>query len=218
MQQVVFVAVNVGAQDTIRVMAGQAVDQSIPFLMVKDYDLQVAKALGVSRVPECVVLDKSLTIRYRGRIDDQFRLGGTKPNASRKDLKIAIDEILAGKEVSVAETAVDGCRSTEPSLEENGSELTYHKDIAKIILQHCSPCHHAGTAAPFSLMTYEDVSSHAMLIQTMANSRMMLRCQKEIRTSFWLGWLLIKWQGMRLTPLPFPSMPNRSGVLENLIW
>lgn len=172
-QQVVFVAVNVGAQDTIRAMAGQAVDQSIPFLMVKDYDLLVAKALGVSRVPECVVLDKSLTLRYRGRIDDQFRLGGTKPNASREDLKMAIDEVLAGKNVSVAETAVDGCRITEPSLDANVSDLTYHKDIAKIVLQHCSPCHHAGTAAPFSLMTYEDVSSHAEMIREVVRDETM---------------------------------------------
>lgn len=53
-----------------------------------------------------VLLDQSRTLRYRGRIDDQLRIGGSKPTASRNDLEEAIREVLAGKSVSIAETAV----------------------------------------------------------------------------------------------------------------
>jgi thiol-disulfide isomerase/thioredoxin len=165
MAEVVFVSVNVGAGDSIRDMAAHAVDFSIPFLTVKDYDLSVANSLGVSRVPECVILDASKQIRYRGRIDDQFRLGGTKPSASRADLKIALDEVLAGQNVTVAATTVDGCAITPPVTTAPASSLTFHKDVAAIIHKNCSNCHHAGTAAPFSLITYTEVVSNAEMIR-----------------------------------------------------
>lgn len=170
--EVAFVSVNVGASDTIRDMAGHAIDFAIPFLSVKDYDLSVATALGVGRVPECVVLDQSKSIRYRGRIDDQFRIGGTKPKASREDLKIAIDEILAGKAVTVAQTTVDGCAIT-PASKPSDSSLTFHKDIAAIIYKNCSNCHHAGTAAPFSLVTFEEVISNAEMIREVVRDETM---------------------------------------------
>lgn len=44
-------------------------------------------------------------------------------------------------------------------------EPTYYKDIASIILTHCAPCHQPGEAAPFSLLTYEDVAKRASYIK-----------------------------------------------------
>jgi thiol-disulfide isomerase/thioredoxin len=75
-QGVLFVAVNVGAEDTVRKMASQAIDYRVPFYFVKDIDCSCAKALGVRKTPEVVVLDSQYAIRYRGRIDDQLRIGG----------------------------------------------------------------------------------------------------------------------------------------------
>src|SRR5438477_6991495 len=34
--------------------------------------------------------------------------------------------------------------------------ITYSKQIARIVQNRCQTCHHAGTAAPFSLTSYED--------------------------------------------------------------
>ena len=170
---VAFVVVNVGVVDSIRDMAAQAVDLAIPFPFVKDYDHSCVRALGISRVPECVVLDGKKRLRYRGRLDDQYRLGGTKPQASREDLRIAIDEVLAGKEVSVCETSVDGCMITSAIKSAKGESLEYHKHIAKIILDHCSDCHHPGTAAPFSLLTYEDVIGNAEMIREVSRDETM---------------------------------------------
>src|SRR5262245_16344080 len=39
--------------------------------------------------------------------------------------------------------------------------LTFNKDIAPIILNHCAMCHRPGQPAPFSLLTYEEVKKHA---------------------------------------------------------
>lgn len=53
------------------------------------------KRLGASKTPEVVLLDQDFSIRYRGRIDDQMRMGGSKPKPSREDLREAIREVLA---------------------------------------------------------------------------------------------------------------------------
>ena len=166
-QDVAFVCVNVGLNDTIRDMASQAIEFQAPWAFIKDYDAQVAGMLGITRTPEVAVLDSEYRLIYRGRVDDQIRLGGVKPNASRSDLRLALEEHLAGKPVSVPETLADGCAiSRAPATaESNATKLNYHEHIAPIILEHCTSCHRPGTAAPFSLMTPQDVLGHAEMIQ-----------------------------------------------------
>ena len=43
---------------------------------------------------------------------------------------------------------------------------TFAADIAPIVYAHCSTCHRPGQAAPFSLLSYEDVKRRATLIVT----------------------------------------------------
>jgi thiol-disulfide isomerase/thioredoxin len=109
-----FLAVNVGADDTIIDMAAQAVRFDICFPFVKDFDAQVAETLGVKRTPAVVMLDGERRLRYRGRIDDQYRLVGTRAAATRHDLREALEAVLAGRDVAVKETPVDGCLITRP--------------------------------------------------------------------------------------------------------
>jgi thiol-disulfide isomerase/thioredoxin len=164
-QGVLFVSVNVGSEDTVRQMAAQAVDYQVPFAFVKDMDFSCATSLGVRKTPEVVVLDSGNVIRYRGRIDDQLRIGGTKPQASREDLKEAIGEILADKPVTVPQTEVDGCWIT-PSQEPSAipTSVTWASHIADLVHQKCTICHRPDTAAPFELISYEDVAGTAEMI------------------------------------------------------
>ncbi|MFN5395246.1 MAG: alkyl hydroperoxide reductase, partial [Planctomycetota bacterium] len=166
-QDVLFVCVNVGANDTLRDVASQALEYQAPWLFVKDYDAQAAMALGITRTPQVAVLNSRHELVYRGRVDDQFRLGGTKPNASRDDLKIAIDELLAGKNIRVPETIADGCAisTKSPTATPIQSDLNYQQHIAPIVLGHCANCHRPGTAAPFSLLSHQDVVAHSEMIQ-----------------------------------------------------
>jgi hypothetical protein len=48
--------------------------------------------------------------------------------------------------------------SKEPSKKPNKSKetVTYAKQVARIMQDKCQTCHHAGTAAPFTLSSYED--------------------------------------------------------------
>jgi len=156
-----FLAVNVGPDDSIKEVAYQALEHGVDFPFVKDFDGQCARALGVSRTPQVVVLDAERKIRYRGRIDNQYRLGGVKPSVDREDLKEAIEDVLAGRKVRVKETAVDGCAITFPEIRPPDKSLTYASDIAPLINQHCAECHRPGTAAPFTLTSYEKVAAKA---------------------------------------------------------
>src|SRR5262249_14457807 len=51
--------------------------------------------------------------------------------------------------------------------------LTFNKDIAPLVLKNCAPCHRAGQAAPFDLLTYEDVKKHAKDVARVTASRYM---------------------------------------------
>jgi len=43
--------------------------------------------------------------------------------------------------------------------------VTFSKDVAPIFQKSCQSCHHAGTMAPMSLLTYEDVRPWARSIK-----------------------------------------------------
>jgi Tfp pilus assembly protein PilF len=51
--------------------------------------------------------------------------------------------------------------------------ITFNKDIAPIVFKHCSGCHRPGEAAPFSLLNYADVRSHAAQIVAAVGDRYM---------------------------------------------
>src|SRR5437588_12388160 len=51
--------------------------------------------------------------------------------------------------------------------------VTFSHDIAPIVFRSCAPCHHAGEAGPFPLITYGDVKSHARQIADVTSRRLM---------------------------------------------
>jgi len=164
-----FVAVNSGPHDTIVVMAAQAVEFGVEFPFVKDADGRVADALGVSRTPEVAVLDTKRVLRYRGRIDDQYRPGGQRKEPTRHDLVEAIDAVLAGKPVEIPTTPVDGCLIQRPVAAPGDKPVTYADHVAPILRQHCQGCHRPDTPAPFSLLTYEQAKGKARTIAEVVN-------------------------------------------------
>jgi Flp pilus assembly protein TadD len=51
--------------------------------------------------------------------------------------------------------------------------LTFNRDVAPIIFQNCTPCHRPGEAAPFTLLSYDDVKQRAQQIVTTTEHRFM---------------------------------------------
>ena len=57
-----------------------------------------------------------------------------------------------------------------PSPARPAHELTFSRDIAPIIFENCSTCHHAGGPAPFSLLRYQDVKKRSKQIAIVTRS------------------------------------------------
>ncbi len=173
-QGVKFVGLNVSPDDELSDIAQQGIDYGIPFPLVKDIDNRCAAAVGAERTPQVVVLDRHQRLRYRGRIDDQVRLGGARPNATRDDLKLALEDVLADREVVVGETPVDGCLITFPAAARPPSPpVTFHEQIEPLFQRHCQECHRADGPAPFPLVTYQQVAAQAAMIgEVVADRRM----------------------------------------------
>jgi mono/diheme cytochrome c family protein len=51
--------------------------------------------------------------------------------------------------------------------------VTFNKDIAPLVFQHCSSCHRPGEVAPFPLLSYRDVSKRVELVRTVIEERTM---------------------------------------------
>lgn len=163
-QGVQFVFVNTGGADTIMDMAQFMLDYGVDTPVVKDVHGGVIKALGITRTPQVVLLDAERKLRYRGRIDDQFRLGGERPEPTRKDLHEALTELLAGKDISVPETQAEGCLITYAELPKPAEPITYNKHVAPILNKNCVQCHHKDGGAPFSLEGFEKAVAYGDMV------------------------------------------------------
>ena len=51
--------------------------------------------------------------------------------------------------------------------------ITFNRDVAPIIFDNCSVCHRPGEAAPFSLLSYDDVRTRARQIAAVTADRFM---------------------------------------------
>jgi hypothetical protein len=53
------------------------------------------------------------------------------------------------------------------------NQVTFSKHIAPIIFNNCTECHRPGQAAPFSLMSYQDVAKRGKIIASVTKARYM---------------------------------------------
>jgi peroxiredoxin len=92
--------------DSLDNMVKRAKDKGFGFPYLYDESQQVARAYGPSVTPEVFLFDRGRKLVYHGRIDDN----PDNPAAVRKqDLREALDELLAGKPITTAQTNPVGC-------------------------------------------------------------------------------------------------------------
>ena len=81
----------------------------ITYPILNDTTTQVAQAYGAKTTPQMYVIDKEGKLVYNGAIDDDSSADGTKGDKATNYVAKALDEVLAGKPVSVSETKPYGC-------------------------------------------------------------------------------------------------------------
>lgn len=83
---------------------------------VLDPKRTLALRAGATVSPEAIVISPKGVIVYRGRIDDRATgYGKVKPRASRQDLRLTLDAVIAGKSPPKATTPCVGCIISLPS-------------------------------------------------------------------------------------------------------
>ena len=132
--KVQFLAIYPHEHETIDVVAAHAMEHDIPFPAIKDINQALADALAVERVPTFCVLDGDRTLRYHGRLSDQYAVGRQRVKAQRQDLRMALDELIHQQAVTVPETPIDGCLLDRVSPPDRSVDLGYEDAIAPILV------------------------------------------------------------------------------------
>ncbi len=176
-QKVSFIGISSNVQDSMTELAAHARRHQISFPILKDLENKIADRFGATRTPQVFVLDENRTVQYFGRIDAQFTFGAgvglAQPQEQRHDLSLAVEELLAGKSVSVPTTQVRGCiigRVLEPQVD---SPVTYSNQIARIIQKNCVECHREGQIAPFAMTDYDEVAGWGEMIAEVVDEQRM---------------------------------------------
>jgi peroxiredoxin len=172
-KDVAFLAINPNSQDSVTEMASFARRHEMNFPFLKDVGNVVADAFQVERTPEIFVLDENRVVRFHGRVDDQYGVGYIRPQVTKHFLKDAIEEVLAGKEVTLAETPCPGCLIGRTRKAKTNSEVTYSNQIARIFQKRCEECHREGQIGPFALSNYEEVAGWADMIGEVVDQQRM---------------------------------------------
>ena len=94
-------------QDAPDKMKELAEQKNYPFPYLYDESQEVAKAYKAACTPDLYIFDKKLKCVYRGQLDDS-RPGNDIP-VTGKDIRDALDNVLAGKAVSDKQRSSIGC-------------------------------------------------------------------------------------------------------------
>ena len=141
-------------------------DHGLKSTVALDADGTLAQTLAATTTTEVFLLDATRTLVYRGALNDQYGLGYAKEQPAHHYLRDALASMLRGEPADITATSAPGCAldlSAKTALA--SSNVTYHRDIARIMQANCVECHHSGGVGPFALDSYEAVIEHAGMIR-----------------------------------------------------
>jgi peroxiredoxin len=117
--RLVAICSNPGDEDGLPAMKKRAESEGYNFPYLSDSDQSVARSYGARHTPTVVVLDVNRKVRYMGAIDDNWQ---DAAQAQRTYLRDAIESLLAGRRVPVAETRPIGCEIPLAETDETATD------------------------------------------------------------------------------------------------
>ncbi len=184
---IAFVAVDSNVQDSLAEMAAHARKFGFEFAFLKDPSQELANRMGITRTPEVCVIDAEKTIRYRGRIDDQYGIGYSKEKATSKELVSALEAIVKKEVIATPTMDASGCLIGRGprDLAKSESTITYADQVSRILQSRCVSCHRPGEIGPMDLGNYDDASAWAdMIVEVLDEGRMPPWHASELHGSF----------------------------------
>jgi hypothetical protein len=168
-QGVEFFLLNANTQDTRDAVRQEAELFGIDLPILMDETQLIAESLGVERTGEVFVIEpsKGWEVVYHGPIDDRLTYERQREVANETWLIDALDSVLAGEEVEVAEVQDSpGCLinflNDDPEVH---AQISYSHDVAPVLSENCATCHAPGGIGPFAMDSYETVRGYAPMIR-----------------------------------------------------
>lgn len=103
--RVVFLGIDSNRGESVRDIRAQAREVDAKYPILKDAGSKVADRFGASCTPHIFVIDGAGVVRYIGAIDDNMDAARVQHHY----LADAVDDLLAGRAVAVAQTKAFGC-------------------------------------------------------------------------------------------------------------
>lgn len=126
----------------------------------------LAQALQARTTTEVFLLAPDRTLVYRGALDDQYGPTFSRQAPTVSHLLEAADALKAGRKPRRPMTEAPGCElDLGPRPAGAATSLSYHRDVARILQQHCMDCHRPEGIAPFRLDTAAAVTERAKTIR-----------------------------------------------------
>ncbi|GAB4149154.1 MAG: thioredoxin family protein [Planctomycetaceae bacterium] len=146
----------------------------IRFPVLFDASGEVRRRFRPSHVPQAFVLDHRAQRLYCGLIDDEYAAIGRKKKRTRHHyFSNAIRAAIHGQRPVAQKTQPIGCLVEDVDAKIVPANVTYCRDIAPIIQAHCITCHRPGEAAPFPLLSFQDVAKHSRQIVAVTQAQIM---------------------------------------------
>ncbi len=158
---------NASAQDSYQDLQAEASEFELSLPILDDDTQEVARALGINRTAEAILIDTaSMEMVFRGPIDDRLSYEAAKPVASQSYLTDALEALLAGREITLAQVDAPGCQIHFPAWEAHQRHpVDYARDIAPLLQEKCVRCHINGGIGPFALSSFDKVQGWSDMIQ-----------------------------------------------------
>jgi peroxiredoxin len=175
-QGVAFLLLNANLQDNRESIHAEAAEFLVDFPIMVDETQLIAESLGVVRTAEVFVIDpKTWKLAYRGPIDDRLAYGAQKPKASEHYLVDALDAIVAGEPVKVAQAESMGCLVNLPEQDRRAkhAQISYSEQVAPILIDRCVTCHRKGGVGPWAMTRHEMVQGFAPMIREVVRTKRM---------------------------------------------
>lgn len=118
----------------------------------------ISEAMGVTSSGEVFLFDPtSFEVKYQGPVSN---------------LGTALDELLAGKAISMAVAQMPTADISYPATARDAS-VSYESDVAPILAENCASCHRAGGIAPFAMDSYAMVQGWSPMIREVLMTKRM---------------------------------------------
>lgn len=150
-----FFMINPLGKDNREEVQVQLAEYGVEIPVLLDNTRIISAALGIVQTGEVLIFDpKAFTVEYRGTV------AGAEQ---------ALEDMLAGNDVAVAEVAAMG----EAVTYDMPTTVSYSQDIAPVLAEQCASCHRAGGVAPFAMDSHTMVQGWSPMIREVLMTRRM---------------------------------------------